>query len=136
MFDFGCHRLEVLLNLFGDFHEESTTKANAVFLREVEDVAVKVLKFAGGPVATVTVAHSASEAQDTLKIFCSRGSLHVDVLNRGELKVITEAGERTEFHPPALNIHQPLIEDFARAVLDNRCPLVDGLIGRKVALLL
>jgi predicted dehydrogenase len=136
LFDFGCHRVEVLLDLFGEVAEGSTTKANAVFQREVEDVATKVLKFVAGPVGMVTVAHSAREAQDTLHIFCSRGSLHVEVLNLGVLRVITEVGERTEHLPPAPNIHQPLIEDFAQAILEDRAPTVDGPIGRRVSALL
>ena len=47
--------------------------------------------------------------------------------------LLTKDGERTEVHPNAFNIHQPLIEDFARAVLENRDPVVTGEIGRSVA---
>jgi hypothetical protein len=49
--------------------------------------------------------------------------------------VITTNGERLETHPNHSNIHQPLIEDFARAVLENRDPVVTGAIGRQVALI-
>jgi hypothetical protein len=50
------------------------------------------------------------------------------------MRVLTGDGERTETHPNASNIHQPLIEDFARAVLEHREPTVTGEIGRAVAL--
>jgi hypothetical protein len=41
--------------------------------------------------------------------------------------------ERHEVHPPAANLHQPLIADFVQAVLTGREPAVTGGIGRAVA---
>ncbi|NDD65268.1 MAG: hypothetical protein EBZ36_15030, partial [Acidobacteria bacterium] len=69
----------------------------------------------------------------TIDLFGSRGSLHVPVLNQGHLLVRTAAGERSEFHPPHPNIHQPLIEDFVAALHDDRPPLTDGHLGREIA---
>ena len=51
------------------------------------------------------------------------------------MRVITSDGERIETHANARNIHRPLIEDFANAVLENRDPVVTGEIGRAVAML-
>jgi predicted dehydrogenase len=133
MFDFGCHRIEVLLDLFGQVREVSSTLSNNFFTREVEDVAVATFQFEQGVCATLTVAHSAREPQDTLDIYGSKGSLHVSVLNEGTLQVSSEAGERVESLRPAANIHAPLLEDFAQAVLENREPIVNGEIGRAVA---
>jgi predicted dehydrogenase len=133
MFDFGCHRIEVLLDLFGNIEEVKATTTNSFFKREVEDVAAATFQFEQGTCATLTVAHSAVEPQDTLAVFASHGSVHVPVLNEGKLRVMSEAGERIESHPPAANIHQPLIDDFARAVLEKRQPIVTGEIGRAVA---
>jgi len=133
MFDFGCHRIEVLLDLFGAVGDVKSTASNDFFQREVEDVAVATLQFNQGVTATLTVAHSAHEPKDTLDVYGSKGSLHVAVLNEGKLRVITEAGERVESLPPHANIHAPLIEDFAQAILDNRVPIVTGEIGRRVA---
>jgi len=133
MFDFGCHRIEVLLDLFGKIETVKATKSNTFFKREVEDVATAIFQFERDTTATLSVAHSVREAQDTLDIFGSEGSLHVTVLNEGKLRVISEAGERTESLPPATNIHQPLIDDFAQAVLEDRSPVVTGEIGLAVA---
>jgi predicted dehydrogenase len=135
MFDFGCHRIEVLLDIFGAVKGVKATLANTFFDREVEDVATAVFEFEGGACGTLTVTHAAREPQDTLDIFCSNGSIHVPVLNEGRMRVLSSDGERTEVHPNPNNIHQPLIEDFARAVLENREPVVTGEIGRAVALL-
>jgi predicted dehydrogenase len=133
MFDFGCHRLEVLLDLFGSVRHVQAITTNSFFKREVEDAAVVLLRFENGTCATVTVAHSASEPQDTFDIFGSEGSIHIPVLNGERLRVVTSSGEHEELHPAATNIHQPMIEDFARSVLQDRTPLVDGYIGRTVA---
>jgi len=133
MFDFGCHRIEVLLDLFGEASEVKSISSNSYFRRDVEDVAVALFRFEQGTCATLSVAHSASDPTDTLDIFGSRGSLQVPVLNEGTLRVMSESGARTESHPGAANIHQPMIEDFAKAIIENREPLVTGEIGRAVA---
>jgi len=135
MFDFGCHRIEVLLDVFGSVIDVKATMAKTLFDREVEDVAIAVFQFLRGACGTLTVAHSAREPQDTFNLFCSHGSIHIRVLNEGTMRVVTGDAERIEAHPNAKNIHLPLIEDFARAVLEDREPVVTGEIGRKVALL-
>ena len=133
MFDFGCHRIEVLLDLLGDISDVKSTLANAFFDREVEDTATAMFQFERGTCGTLTVTHAAREPQDTLDLFFTNGSIHIPVLNEGTMRVLTRDGEQTEAHPNPTNIHQPLIDDFARAVLENRDPLVTGEIGRTVA---
>lgn len=133
MFDFGCHRIEVLLDIFGGVSDVKATLANAFFDREVEDVATAVFQFERGTCGTLTVSHAAREPRDTFDLFCSRGSIHIPVLNAEEMRVLTPDGGRLESHPNAPNIHQPLIEDFATAILENREPIVTGAIGREVA---
>ena len=134
MFDFGCHRIEVLLDIFGDVKDVKATTANTYFDREVEDVATAVFQFERGTCGTLTVTHAAREPQDTFDLFCSHGSIHIPVLNEGMVRVVTSDGERIEAHANAKNIHQPLIEDFANAILENCDPVVTGEIGRAVAI--
>jgi predicted dehydrogenase len=133
MFDFGCHRIEILINLFGQVREARGLVSNVLFEREVEDTATALLQFESGPQAVLSVTHAARAPQDALDIFGSDGSIHVAVLNEGTMKVKTEAGERIETHPPHPNLHQPLIDDFAQAVLHQRAPQVDGRVGLEVA---
>jgi predicted dehydrogenase len=133
MFDFGCHRIEVLLNLFGSVQRVTSLVSNRILEREVEDTAVALLQFERGTSATVTVTHAACEPRDTLSIFGTRGSIHVKTLNAGELVVTIDGVETGESHPSAANIHQPLVEDFVDAVSNGRDPAVDGAIGRTVA---
>jgi len=133
MMDFGCHRIEVLMNIFGPIRSTTSVVGNVLFDREVEDTAIATFAFEAGLRATLTVTHAAFESQDTLDIFGSDGSIYIPILNRGQMLVRTAESESEEAHPPHANIHQPLIEDFTRAVLDDREPQVGGAIGREVA---
>jgi predicted dehydrogenase len=133
MFDFGCHRLEVLINCLGPVRHLTALVANALFDRRVEDTAVVTLEFTRGGCATVAVSHAAIEPRDTFAIFGSRGSLHIDNLNRGDLVIRNGGADRIEHHPPAANLHQPLIDDFVDAIRRGRDPGVDGAAGREVA---
>lgn len=136
MMDFGCHRIEVLQHLFGDVKEMQSKIYNVHFKREVEDTAYVSLLFEKNTQAIISVTHAAYEAKDTLDIFGTKGSIHIPVLNGETMIVKTEKGERIENHPPHQNVHQPLIEDFTNAVLENRNPVVDSHIGKEVTLVL
>ena len=133
MFDFGCHRIEVLINLFGDVKAVKGLTSNVLFEREVEDTACALLQFERGTQGVISVTHAARDPQDMLEIFGSEGSVRVDVLNKGRLCVSTKDGSSTQSHPPHANLHQPLIEDFADAVAEGRPPRVDGRVGQKVS---
>jgi predicted dehydrogenase len=133
MMDFGCHRIEVLTNLFGTVKQLKSIVSNAVFGREVEDTACALFQFETGTCANLTVTHAAREPQDTLDIFGTRGSIHIPVLNGAEMTIRVSGEERTESHAPASNIHQPLIEDFTDSVLNGKEPAVTGETGREIA---
>ena len=133
MFDFGCHRIEVLMHLFGRVRRVNALVSNTLFNRSVEDTATAVFEFETGAQGVLSVTHAASEPQDTLSIFGSQGSLHVQALNDGALTVRVGTNERYESHPPHANLHLPLINDFVRAIIGNREPRVNGAVGREVA---
>jgi predicted dehydrogenase len=133
MFDFGCHRIEVLLNLFGQLKAVRSLVGNVLFDREVEDTASALFQFENGPHAVLSVTHAASEPQDTLNIFGSQGSIHVPLLNEGKVRIRTGGTDRVESHAPHPNLHQPLIDDFAQAVLEKRDSQVSGRVGLEVA---
>lgn len=135
MMDFGCHRLEVLNNLFGAVNSVKSIISSDIFKREVEDTALTILYYQSGVCANLTVTHAAVESQDTLEIFGTKGSIRVPVLNKGTIHIAASGSERTEVHPPHKNIHQPLIEDFAESILKNRNPQVTGETGKIIAAL-
>jgi predicted dehydrogenase len=132
MFDFGCHRIEALLNIFGPVKQVTSIVANVALDREVEDTATALFQFESGTCGVLAVTHAAREPRDTLDVVGTKGSIAVPVLNSGEMRVMTEKGERAESHPPAANVHQPMIEDFVEAVLTDRLPRVEGEAGRTV----
>jgi predicted dehydrogenase len=133
LMDFGCHRIEVLLDLLGPVERVRGFPANVRFPeREVEDTCVAHLSFPSGAAALVSVSHAAQGTRDSLEIFGTEGSAHVDVLNQGGLRIVTPAHTREERHPPHPNLHQPLIEDFVDAVVQGRDPAVTGDIGLEV----
>ncbi len=133
MMDFGCHRIEVLTNVFGAIVDVQGFADNLHFDREVEDTSAAFFKFASGVRATLTVTHAAFESQDTFDIFGSQGSLHIAKLNQGDLRIVTADGECLEAHPPHANIQLPSIADLTEAILQDQALHVDGAIGREVA---
>jgi predicted dehydrogenase len=132
LMDFGCHRIEVLLNLLGPVSEIRGLAGNTLFRRDVEDTATVCLRFRDGAMGLLAVSVSVQEPCDSLDLYGSEGSVHVPVLNRGSLRVITGGKERREDHPPHDNLHQPIIEDFTRAVLNGQEPEVGGEVGSEV----
>jgi predicted dehydrogenase len=133
MADFGCHRLEVLLDLLGPVREARGHPSRVRFHeREVEDTCVAHLAFESGARAVVTVSHAALEPRDTLEVYGTAGSAHAPVLNQGRLRVVTPAGTREESHPPHSNLHLPLVADFVGAVREGRDPAVGGETGLAV----
>ena len=134
MMDFGCHRLEVLLDLLGPVRAVAASLSNVLFReREVEDTCVARLDFESGAAAVVTVTHAAAERRDSFELVGTEASAHVPVLNEGRLRLVTPAGTNEEQHPPHANLHQPLVEDFVRAVREGRDPAVSGEAGREVS---
>jgi predicted dehydrogenase len=134
MMDFGCHRIEVLLDLLGPVRGVEASLANVRFReRDVEDTCVAHLHFASGAEAVVTATHAAAERRDSFEVVGTEGSAHAPVLNEGLLRVATPLGTSEERHPPHPNLHHPLVEDFVRAVREERDPTVGGRMGRDVS---
>ena len=133
MADFGCHRLEVLLHLAGPIRRVTSVVSTIALNREVEDTAVALLQFERGASGVLAVTHAAAESQDTLDLFGTKGSIRIRSLTSGEMILRVGGVERIESHPPARNVHMPLVEDFVEAVATRRTPVVDGQVGRRVA---
>jgi predicted dehydrogenase len=134
MFDFGCHRIEVLLSLLGPVERVSGGSTNVQFkAREVEDTCVAHFVFASGAQAVLAVSHAAGAPRDSFEIVGTEGSVHVPVLNLGRLRLVTADGETEENHPPHANLHLPLVQDFVDALREGREPAVTGEQGQAEA---
>jgi predicted dehydrogenase len=124
-----------LVNLFGSARRIESIVSSAVFGREVEDTATALLQFENGECASLTVTHASIEQQDTLDIYGTKGSIHIPVLNAGDVMVKIGNVETRESHPAAANLHAPLIEDFVDSVLNDREPVINGEVGRQISLM-
>ena len=136
MMDMGCHRIEVFTNIFGPIASTEAYHSNAAFLREVEDITTAHFAFESGATAVLISAHAIREPRDTLRIFGSKGSIHVPNLNAGTLEIFTGKGSRIEKYPNPENTHQPLIDDFLQALEQDRNPAVDGETGKSINIIL
>jgi predicted dehydrogenase len=133
LMDFGCHRIEVLLNILGTVSRAWGSNGRLVTDWEVEDTSVSILEFQNEARGMLAVSRAVEEPRDTLDIYGSAGSIHVPVLNSGSMTIVTPEGERREDHPPHQNLHLPYIQAVADAFLENREPPVPGETGLRVA---
>jgi predicted dehydrogenase len=133
LMDFGCHRIEVLLNILGAVSRARGSQGSLVTDWDVEDTSVSILEFQNEARGMLAVSRAIEEPQDSLDIYGSAGSVHIPVLNRGSMTVVTPGGKRREEHPPHQNLHLPYIHAVAQAFLENREPPVPGETGLRVA---
>jgi predicted dehydrogenase len=133
LMDFGCHRIEVLLNILGEVSRVWGSQGSLVTDWDVEDTSVSILEFQNETRGLLAVSRAIEEPRDMLDIYGSAGSIHVPVLNAGSMTVFTPAGDRREDHPPHQNLHLPYIDAVAQAFLQNREPPVPGETGLRVA---
>jgi predicted dehydrogenase len=136
MMDFGCHRIEVFLNLFGKIINTQSELFNLYFEREVEDTAYVSMLFENNVHACIRVSHAAFESQDTLTIYGTKGTIRIPNLNNGIIYIKNEHGENMETYLPHNNFHQPLIDDFTKSIIEDREPAMDGIKAKEVTIIL
>ena len=132
MMDFGCHRIEVMLNLLGDTIEVNGLTSTFYPGHDVEDAAAALLKFENGACGVLTVMRGGTENRDIVYIRGTKGAIYVDTLNAGNLIAIAESGTQKEVVTKEENAHIPLIEAFNRSIIAGKPPEVDGQMGLKV----
>lgn len=130
LMDIGSHRLDVFLQLLGDVEH---VRANLIDSPdyESEQVATLILQFTRGAHGVLQCYFGTVNAPDRLEIIGTDGRVTVEDLNRGDLTLYTAEGQQQESHPPATNLHGPLIEDFSAALTEQRPPLISGRIGKR-----
>ena len=135
LMDMASHRLDVLAMLFGRPESVAALTDTRVCPVEVEDTGSLLIRFAGGIHATVFASHCVEPPRDDFEILGTRGCLRAVPLN-GDRLVLLGAGEKTFLAPKAENVHQPLVEDFNGAILEDRPPAVPGEEAMTASLLL
>lgn len=130
LMDIGSHRLDVFLQLLGPV---SQVKSNVIESDEfeAEQVSTVMMQFASGANGVLQCYFGTTNTPDRLEVIGTDGRISVEDLNQGDLVVHTNSGQKKESHPPHENLHAPLIEDFSRAIIEDRPPAITGIIGRQ-----
>jgi UDP-N-acetyl-2-amino-2-deoxyglucuronate dehydrogenase len=141
----AIHMIDLLQWVLGVPRQALGRVATAVHAVEVEDVAVGLLEFEGGAVATVEATTAAvPEQPPTVEIVGDRGTASVSgswgylEFRQGSDGGPTPTPESPVAAPPGASRSRPLVEpyaeqikDFVAAVREHRPPLVDGAEARK-----
>lgn len=143
----AIHTLDLMLHLAGPVASVQAMCATTSLHRmEAEDFATAGVRFASGAVGSI-VATTASYPGAAESITVD-GALGTAVLKAGRLEVNWRDGRREETGEPAAtgggadpmafpcDWHKALIEDFARAIRDNRPPAITGREALEVQVLI
>ena len=135
LMDMASHRLDVLAFLFGLPSTVTAYTEIRSMKIAVEDTASLLMRYGNGLHVMAFASHCIHRPMDDFEIFGTRGQLKAAPLNGDELHVTT--GKLDVLHlPKAANVHLPLVEDFAQAVLNNSVPRVSGEEGMKASMIL
>jgi 1,5-anhydro-D-fructose reductase (1,5-anhydro-D-mannitol-forming) len=115
LFDIASHRIDAMNFLFGKPERAFGLTSNAVHRIGVEDSATVLMGFPGGVHAVIDVRWNSRVARDQFRVIGEDGEINLDPLNGPELSV---AGN-VELLPPHANLHFPIVENFADAILAN-----------------
>lgn len=139
----GVHTVDLLLWLFGDVISIQSRLQTALHAIEVEDTAVAILEFAGGPVCTLQATTAAYPGYPRrLEVTGSEGTviLEDDRIVASDLRASRGGfvpGDRPKDEGAASPVvsdvrgHRAVLEDFIRAIENNTSPACDGQEGRK-----
>lgn len=130
LMDIGSHRLDLFLHLFGEVHSVQSSQIDSPDF-EAEQVATLVVKFTRGVQGVLQCYFGTVDAPDRLEVIGTDGRVTVEDLNGDELTLFTADGVARESHPPAGNLHSPLIEDFTLSLEEKREPKISGLQGKQ-----
>lgn len=121
LYDTASHRIDAMNFLFGAPARATGLLSNAVHQLGVEDSATIVIDYENKARGIVDVRWNSGIVRDQFRITGTKGEIVLDPLNGPRLVV----NGVEEDHPRHPNVHYPLLENFASAVLDGTpvaCP--------------
>lgn len=121
LYDIASHRIDALNFLFGTPAQARGLVSNRIHRLAVEDSATILIQYASGIHAVVDARWNSRIKRDQFRVIGTEGEMNLDPLSGPELHY----GDRHEFLPTHGNVHAPLIENFAAAILDGTplaCP--------------
>ena len=133
MMEMAVHRLEVLLNLAAAPVEVSALVETVEHPWPVDDTDAILLKFADGTVGVHSTVLCSNPRRDMAHIDGTQGRIMIDSLEFGSdnLRLETADGIEEIAVVPLENPYfdRPMIDDFVRAVREEREPVCDGNTG-------
>jgi predicted dehydrogenase len=134
--DMGTHMFDVLIGLFGLPVSVYAKCENLVHRWEVEDSAAILMTLATGAQVTASFNWNSKTWRHEFEIVGTEAKL--DWLPYDSGAITKTVGRETEnlTLPPAANVHQPMVEDFVDAILNDRRPLLSLAEAAKTNLLL
>lgn len=146
--DGGCmlnqaiHNIDLLQWILGDAEVVFGFTATQLRKIETEDNVVAVIKFKNGSFGVIEASTTIypTNLEETLSVFGSSGTVVLGGVAMGKVRtwrligddentVLAEQNEEPD--PPRYACHQAVLEDMARAIKDDRQPVIDGYEGRK-----
>jgi UDP-N-acetyl-2-amino-2-deoxyglucuronate dehydrogenase len=142
----GVHTVDLLLWLLGDVVRVQARTATLLHKIEAEDIAVAILEFASGAVGQLHATTAAYPGYPRrVEITGTEGTvvLEHDRIIATNLKsasaatsILIESGSDQNQSASTATVsdfrgHQAVVEDFLRAVKENRAPACDGIEGRR-----
>ncbi len=132
LMDVGSHRLDAMLELFGDIIDVKAFCDTSAGDYPAEDVASLVVRFASGVQGTLQCIFRTPVDPDEMSILGTKGRLLASPLNGSRLIIDNGRELRQEELPPPANFNAPLIADFVAAIHERRAPKICGTRGRLV----
>jgi predicted dehydrogenase len=139
----GVHTVDLLLWLFGNVVGVQARVRTALHAVEVEDTAVAILEFAGGPLCTLEATTAAYPGYPRrVEITGSKGTVILEddrivatdlrgyQSNNREVPAANDEGAASHVVTDVRG-HQAVFEDFIRAIQENGTPACDGQEGRR-----
>jgi predicted dehydrogenase len=121
--DIGSHRIDLLNFLFGTPVSVTAEVGTQIQDYVVEDCATLLMEYASGLRAVLDVRWNSRIERDELCVIGTEGEADLTPLNGPTLMLRRRDRAWSEELPASRNLHYPMVDNFARAVLDGE-PLV------------
>lgn len=115
LYDTASHRIDACNFLFGRPVKATGLLSNAVHQIRVEDSATALIDYANGARGIVDVRWNSRVARDQFRVIGTDGEIDLYPVNGPWLRYSVNE----EYLPTHANVHYPLVENFAGAVLDG-----------------
>lgn len=132
LWDVGCHRIDLIVGLLGQPRSVLGHVATVTHAYDVEDSCAAILEFESGAHADLALHWNSRVWQDRFEIIGTDGRILIDPCDGPGIELIRNpsmlggiGSEHTRVtRSPSKNVHLPVIEDFAAALMSGHRPRV------------